>query len=61
MSLGEYPEFTDDEKAILRGYIAGDWHRLHREKNAEADRAVRDSLTVQLNRLEQLGEKVGQL
>jgi hypothetical protein len=59
--LGEQPEFSEREKAILRGFIAESWQRIHREKNGLSDRGMRDELTVQLQSLEQLGEKVGRL
>lgn len=58
---GEYPEFSDEQKALIRGLIAAEHRRLHSEKNVASDRETRDQYTREMVRLEDLNQMVAKL
>lgn len=59
--LGEYPSFSAEEIAILRGWAAEQHRRFHGLKNQTSDQDERDDISAQMRKVEELSKKLGEL
>lgn len=59
--IGEYPEFTEREIAIIRGWAAENHRKLHHAKNLTGNRSERIALSEEMREVESISEKLGRL
>jgi hypothetical protein len=54
------PSFSPDQIAVIRGWAAEQHRHLHSLKNASNDRELRDGLSEQMRRVEEINRLLGE-